>query len=422
MKKLILLALVCAMAGACSKESEDRLRKATVKGAVMAYQSSGGTRATRAGNGFSDFNTVDETGNVKPIRFITDRGDTVDMFINKVEKVDQNFMLLGGEFRSQGNMYSMVLVDVRTEYVYALPCSVYGEGSFWWQWTLPTFMDGAGNIYWARWINSDACEIYRIDTKNPENMTMKRCLPDKQYGTEYLVNKQGLIYYRYYSSDHKFQCPGGRIYPVEELVGDNYVSVFCGFSGNYYAVTRSAIYEIKLIGENNLQADYVAEHNITNVTDFCPNKIRGTYISVDTGNRTLIEFEESSDKISEYHYDGSFPRLNYYGYDKKNATGFVTSESLFLFNESSKKIYQIALSDYSVRIIDLVQAGYEIASEIASGLISLSSSLSSPGLSFAGLRYADGKNVVGMINEDGTITANERTATDTPIVSLVRLN
>lgn len=67
----------------------------------------------------------------------------------------------------------------------------------------------------------------------------------------------------------------GRIYSIEELVGDNYVSVFCGFSDNYYAVTRSAIYEIKLIGENNLQADYVAEHNITNVTDFCPNKIRG---------------------------------------------------------------------------------------------------------------------------------------------------
>lgn len=76
------------------------------------------------------------------------------------------------------------------------------------------------------------------------------------------------------------------------------------------------------------------------------------------------------------------------------------------------------MSDYSVRIIDLVQVGYEIASDG----ISMSSSPSSPGLSFAGLRYADGKNVVGMINEDGTITANDRTATSDPIVSLVRLN
>ena len=65
---------------------------------------------------------------------------------------------------------------------------------------------------------------------------------------------------------------------------------------------------------------------------------------------------------------------------------------------------------------DLVQAGYEI------NPTTLSCSLTSAGLSFAGLRYADGKNVVGMINEDGTITANEKTATDTPIVSLVRLN
>ena len=65
-----------------------------------------------------------------------------------------------------------------------------------------------------------------------------------------------------------------------------------------------------------------------------------------------------------------------------------------------------------------MQVGYEIASDG----ISMSSSPSSPGLSFAGLRYADGKNVVGMINEDGTITANDRTATSDPIVSLVRLN
>lgn len=416
MKKLILLALVCAMAGACSKDSDSgfRLRKATVKGAVMAYQSSAGTRVTRAGNGFSDFNTVDETGNVKPIRFITDRGDTVDMFINKVEKVAPNFMLLGGEFISQGDEYSVLLVDVRTEYVYALPRPP--RNITWsWDWQLPTFTDEAGSIY----LGGDDGKIYRIDTKNPDNLTMKSCLPDKQRFSEYQVNKRGLIYYKYYSSDRKFQCPGDRIYPIEELVGDDYVTVFCGFSGDYYAVTRSAIYKVELIGENSLQAKYVDELNSSpNLADFCPNKIRGTYISVNAGNWTLIEFEESSGKISEYRYDGRFPDLNYYGYNKRNATGFITSESLFIVDKSSKKIHQIALSDYSVRIIDLVQAGYEIASDG----ISMSSSPSSPGLSFAGLRYADGKNVVGMINEDGTITANDRTATSDPIVSLVRLN
>lgn len=227
------------MAGACSKDSDSglRLRKATVKGAVMAYQSSGGTRATRAGSDFSGFNTVDAAGNVKPIRFITDRGDTVDMFINKVEKVDPNFMLLGGEFRSQGNMYSMVLVDVRTEYVYALPSPIrYYSWS--WVWELPIFTDEAGNIYLASIGNYVDREIYRVDTKNPDDMTMKSCLPDKQDFREYQVNKRGLIYYNYYNNDHKFQCPGGRIYPIEELVGDNYVicilrvfrQLLCGYA------------------------------------------------------------------------------------------------------------------------------------------------------------------------------------------------
>lgn len=48
--------------------------------------------------------------------------------------------------------------------------------------------------------------------------------------------------------------------------------------------------------------------------------------------------------------------------------------------------------------------------------------LNDSGLSFSGLRYADGQNVVGTINEDGTITAFEKTKTSNKITTLLRLN
>ena len=149
---------------------------------------------------------------------------------------------------------------------------------------------------------------------------------------------------------------------------------------------------------------------------YCPNPKRKEHIAVN--NNSLYVFNEELNEMRKIEQSESIPFIREYcGWESASWTNaFVTPESLFIFDESYKKLYQISLADYSVHTIDMVQAGYEITPT------TLSCNLTSPGLSFAGLRYADGKNVVGMINEDGSIMANERTATDTPIVSLVRLN
>ena len=118
MKKWILLALLCAMLGACGKDSDSdsyRLKKATVKGAVMVYQSSDGTRGTRAGDDYPRFYTVDEAGNVKSIRFITDKGDTLDLCIAAVKSLAGRYMLLRN---TSFGFPRVLLVDTDTEYVY----------------------------------------------------------------------------------------------------------------------------------------------------------------------------------------------------------------------------------------------------------------------------------------------------------------
>lgn len=416
MKKLILLALVCAMAGACSKDSdsEDRLRKATVKGAVMAYQSAGRVRGARTGSDFSGFNTVDAAGNVKPIRFITDRGDTLDMQISAVKSLSERYMLLKGSFHKPQDLrfyYNTLLVDVNTEYIYAIEGvkNLYED--------LPVFSDDYGCWYFV-----SSGTVVKLNASNPDNLTVESCLAEGQSANRYWVSADGVIYYEY-GLNSKFKCPGGRTYTFEELLGVSSASVFCGHSGVFYAAAGD-IYKISLQGPNILQAQVVWESDLETWNSvyapydkvYCPNPKRKEHIAVN--NNSLYVFNEELNEMRKIEQSESIPFIREYcGWESASWTNaFVTSESLFIFDESYKKLYQISLADYSVHTIDMVQAGYEITPT------TLSCNLTSPGLSFAGLRYADGKNVVGMINEDGSIMANERTATDTPIVSLVRLN
>lgn len=407
------------MAGACSKELDVRLRKATVKGAVMAYQSSGGTRATRAGSDyFSGFNTVDAAGNVRPIRFITDRGDTLDMRISAVQSLSEKYLLLDGFFEMLVNdhqvVYNVLLVDLNTEYVYGIKGvkDLYED--------LPVFSDDYGCWYFV-----SSGTVVKLNASNPDNLTVEPCLAEGQQAKKYWVNANGVIYYEDWDGNSKFKCPGGRTYTFEELLGVSSASVFCGHSGVFYAAAGN-IYKISLQGSNTLQAQVVWESDLETWNSvyapydkvYCPNPKRKEHIAVNNNSNSLYVFNEELNEMRKIEQSESIPFIREYcGWESARWTNaFVTSESLFIFDESYKKLYQISLADYSVHMVDMVQAGYEV------GQGTVSCSLDSPGLSFAGLCYADGKNVVGMINEDGTITANEKTATDTPIVSLVRLN
>lgn len=411
MKKWILLALLCAMLGACGKDSDSdsyRLKKATVKGAVMVYQSSDGTRGTRAGDDYPRFYTVDEAGNVKSIRFITDKGDTLDLCIAAVKSLAGRYMLL--ENLNLG-FPRVLLVDTDTEYVY----EVKGISNF--DTSKPAFCDGHGDRYFTGWIEGGDFTVVKLNASNPDNLTVEPCLAEGQSVDRYWVDTDGVIYYedgRY----SKFKCPGGRIYTFEELLGVGDASVIGGHSGAFYVVTRDKIYKISLQEFNTLQAQVIwTIDNWDGVllrTDvYCPNPKLQEHVDC-----AGYVFNEESNEVRRIELNEYIPSVReYYGWNNDGATNaFVTSESLFVTDSDLKKLYQISLTDYTVHVIDMVQAGYEITPG------TISCDLTSPGLSFAGLRYADGKNVVGMVNEDGTVAACEKTATDIPIVSLVRLN
>lgn len=339
------------------------------------------------------------------------------MEIWNVKNLNNTYLMLSGYFKFNGITIDQLLVNKNTELIYAIP-----NYRFYFRMECPVFEDKNKNIYWGS-IYSDDAMIYCFNVSNPDNITIENYLPDDQDIFKYWVNKNGICYYET-SSGRNFKCPGGRIYNCRELLNeydDPWNKIFCGTNGNFYIVyskygeNLTKVFEIKIIDNNSLQAMEVTSfpEYIYLGGEFCPNSIRNSCILSNGDN--IIEFDETTNELrklnisipSTYDYIG-------WGTASGNASTFINSESLWIYDET--KLYQLKLSDYSLNIIDLVSKGYSINSS------TITCSINSPGLSFSGVRYSDGQNIVGTIDEEGNITVFEQTKTSNKITTLLRLN
>lgn len=412
MKKMLVFVLMVIAFGACSKDDNDSgnsIKKATVKGAQLIYQNSVETRAgTRATTEeVQRFMVVDEKGNVKPIQFITENGDTLDMSIENVKNLNDEYLVLSGHFHFNGIYLDGLLVNKNTELIYTMP-SIYNLFEYSIEWNYPTYEDKYGYLYWYGRGHGNS-SFYRFDISNPDNLIIENYLQDNIDLRDYWVNGNGLCYY--YGDFHNFKCPGGRIYNIKELIPDiDIKTIFCGFNQSFYVVSYNSIYKLDEIGNNELRATKITElEKQLRWYNFCPNPKRNTHITSD-GNET-IEFNEETGEIKKLEI--FIPSIFIHNMGGVSNT-FISSESLWVIEQT--ELYQLNLNNYSLKIINLVNEGYEIVQE------NITSSPNASGLSFSGLRYSDGQNVVGTINEDGTITAFEKTKTSNKITTLLRLN
>lgn len=399
----------------CSKDDDsgsNSIKKATVKGAQLIYKNSITTRATTAEE-IERFMTIDNHGNVKPIRFITERGDTLDMSIEKVENLNKDYLILNGTFLVNDVSVRSLLVNKNTEAIYIMKDreDIYSDIVY------PSFEDKYNYLYIG-----DYKMVYRFNVSNPDNVTLENYIPETQQIYSYFVNKSGFCYYHNNSGNKNIKCPGGRIYSILELIPKGINNIFSGFDNKFYVISDvfnddngfQYIYRLDEIGNNELKV--IELSTLTNDErghhySFCPNHKRKTYIA-SNGHETL-EFNEETGEITKLNLN--IPIIYYSDYnDNFIKNTFVTSESLWIFNEN--KLYQLSLNDYSLKIINLINEGYEINQE------NITCSIESPGLSFSGVRYSDGQNVVGTINEDGSITAFEKTKSGNPVITLLRLN
>ena len=177
MKKVLVFILMIVAFVACSKDdndSENSIKKATVKGAQLIYQNSvesrAGTRATT--EEVQRFMTVDYQGNIKPIRFITEKGDTLDMRIDIVKNLSNEYLALSGNFIFNNVALGSLLVNKNTELIYAMNIHFMEMG--------PVFEDNDRNIY-TTFASTGGGEntLYRLNTSNPrwKNM-LQNCLSE----------------------------------------------------------------------------------------------------------------------------------------------------------------------------------------------------------------------------------------------------
>ncbi|KAA6334229.1 hypothetical protein EZS27_017435 [termite gut metagenome] len=285
--------------------------------------------------------------------------------------------------------------------------------------------DVQGNLYFK---GISGGGIYKINPHEVDNLTMEEYLPQTEWENceYYMVDKTGVCaYWRSTIDVLKFKSPNGRIYPIRQVIDDSEkaVSVFLGLNSNYYIVSelknhtsdmetwkKRYIYETTYTNEELLSKKVVGFDSFSPYLDFNPNPIKRTDIAIsnDYINNIyeLVVFDEQNNTVTKSTINDLLSISNNFPNIEHN----ITSDNLYAKVEGTW--IKIDFNTYNVSKMDI--SNYEI--------YSISSSIKNPELSFSGLRYSDGRNIIGTIDKNGTILVMENMQITDKITTLIRLN
>lgn len=440
--------------------------------------------SSRASTTHSGFGAVDVNGMVKDIQFFNEDGELIKSaqptIIHGIADVNEEYVICGitlfqdvryefedGEGISTKSLFCNLLINKATGKVYMFPNKYDNEAWRYepgnslirWEEDVKAYSDAQGNLYLGYY--NEQFKISKIDVHDLDNISLEDYLPPTEmdnlafYSNEawpFLVNASGTCAYRtrppqnasFNPNDYiKFKCPGGRIYPIRQLLpeGDssnlgkydsyNY-HLFLGYNGHYYIATLKReekmdistssytststlkIYKLSEPTNNEILSEEVAQLIIPGYLD------DGAYIQYSVGNPEkhtrfwslggkLVEFSENENSVIR---DATIemPRLD------GDTRLFYTAGAVYLGQSSFQRLTQLSFKNYSDRkIVDFQKEGYEA--------YSITSSISSPDLSFTGLRYADANYVLGTVEDaTGSLNCLESTAFVNEKTILIRMN
>ncbi|MDR1504626.1 MAG: hypothetical protein LBT43_19430 [Prevotella sp.] len=253
--------------------------------------------------------------------------------------------------------------------------------------------------------------IYKASVSENGNIEVENYIPENQRPQSFIVNPNGIyVINPNDASNCKLKLPNGRIYSLQHFaIPAGYeTNIFIGFNGNFYvAYTLNNKLQIIELVENNgeLSSKEIAKTDISinSHIQFVQNHVKGTHVILIDDN-ILLEFDEGTGHINEHAYSTNIGSVfpSYY----------VSSQSLYVGGATS--LAKIDLNTYELGILDFFGNGYEVNK--------ISTSKNSPDMSFSGLRYSDGKNIIGVVDKNGVFTVNENTKETTEITNLIRLN
>lgn len=427
MKKFLLMLGAVAFMTACKddgsgnggsinyEEGYKYLTSLNVSDAKMIYQKTA-TGRTRAETG-DTYYKVDLSGNEIKLSIKGEDGQDNNINISKIVKLSDKVILVnpiaqevldlfykpvGNDLEINLSYQSteyMSIVNVETEKLYRWPKDIQIDI---YNGTLKSRQDNKGNIYFTSG-NFSYNQIYKLIVSD---FTMQSMLPEGQEFTNFDVTGDGFIMYWNDNADnknYKVKCPGGRIYPITD--------VHFMIKDELYSYKDKKIIKWETIGNNEMKETEVCEFN--NLPDDVTSSDKYEIIQVlnNYAKNTVLLHDNWG---SWYEFDGEtyskveIPQdFNWY---ELEPGCFYTNKAWY--RQDNTHFNKLSMNDYQVSEFQVLD--YEIQS--------ISTSSESSNITFTGIRYMDGANIVGTINESNEIVENKVSENGEKIINLIPLN
>ena len=427
MKKFLLMLGAVAFMTACKddgsgnggsinyEEGYKYLTSLNVSDAKMIYQKTA-TGRTRAETG-DTYYKVDLSGNEIKLSIKGEDGQDNNINISKIVKLSDKVILVnpiaqevldlfykpvGNDLEINLSYQSteyMSIVNVETEKLYRWPKDIQIDI---YNGTLKSRQDNKGNIYFTSG-NFSYNQIYKLIVSD---FTMQSMLPEGQEFTNFDVTGDGFIMYWNDNADnknYKVKCPGGRIYPITDVPFMT--------KDELYSYKDKKIIKWETIGNNEMKETEVCEFN--NLPDDVTSSDKYEIIQVlnNYAKNTVLLHDNWG---SWYEFDGEtyskveIPQdFNWY---ELEPGCFYTNKAWY--RQDNTHFNKLSMNDYQVSEFQVLD--YEIQS--------ISTSSESSNITFTGIRYMDGANIVGTINESNEIVENKVSENGEKIINLIPLN
>lgn len=427
MKKFLLMLGAVAFMTACKNDSPGNsgsvnfeegykyLTSLNVSDAKMIYQKTA-TGRTRAKIGDAYYK-LDLSGNEIKLSIKGEDGQDNNIKISKIVKLSDKVILVnpiaqevldlfykpvGNDLEINLSYQSteyMSIVDVETEKLYRWPKDIQVDI---YNGTLKSRQDNKGNIYFTSG-NFSYNQIYKLIVSD---FSMQSMLPEGQEFTNFDVTGDGFIMYWNDNADnknYKVKCPGGRIYPITDVP--------FMIKDELYSYKDKKIIKWETIGNNEMKETEVCEFN--NLPDDITSSDKYEIIQVLNNyakNTVLLHdnwgswYEFNGETYSKVEIPQDF---NWY---ELEPGCFYTNKAWY--RQDNTYFNKLSMNDYQVSEFQVLD--YEIQS--------ISTSSESSNITFTGIRYMDGANIVGTINESNEIVENKVSENGEKIINLIPLN
>lgn len=254
-----------------------------------------------------------------------------------------------------------------------------------------------------------------IDVSDVNNITDKSLTPANDFVDMFVVSGEGELFYRTYHDGtdlHRLRSLSGRLIPFDISGGEGEYLAFCGFDDEIHVSDRRAIYIINFNEEDAYVDDIVTDNCIghsmcclSNTVYFMCNypyppyliKMRDySLIFSSNGEALIIDSKNDRSLITGMRFDVT--------HGLKISSLQYNDSYIYCCGQQNGRYSLQRIDPYTFKSEAIVRDNnYEIYSFVVG---------SDNKITFSGLRFSDGKNILATIDENGNVVVLDETGSN----------